>query len=193
MLIALGIVRLALRASLFDAPPIPVSLLIEPEPASPAPEPAPTPPAPRPAPALVRPPAPQPARPERRTVAPSPAPDASNEGAPSPPTAASAPAAVDPHRVYAEGEVDAVAAPVGTVEPRYPSRMQMLGREGTVVLDVVVEADGRVRSTAVRQSGGADFDDATRAAIAKQRFSPARREGRAVPSEVSFRYRFELE
>lgn len=95
--------------------------------------------------------------------------------------------------MFGEGEVDAVAAPVGQITPRYPSREQMLGREDTVVLDVVVEADGRVRESRVVKSGGGGFDTAAREAVSGAAFRAARREGRSVPSRVTMRIHFELD
>jgi len=95
--------------------------------------------------------------------------------------------------VFGEGEVDAVAAPLSAIEPRYPAREQMLGREGVVVLDVLVEADGRVRDARVVKSGGGGFDTAAREAVAESPFRAARRAGEEVASRVKVRVHFELD
>ena len=89
--------------------------------------------------------------------------------------------------------MDAVAAPNGRIVPRYPPREQMLGREGTVVLAVTVEATGRVRETRVVESGGGGFDAAAREAVVKAPFHAARRAGQAVASRVNVRVRFQLD
>lgn len=197
-----GTAWLASRAPEWVAPAIPVELLEEPAPAAPpaarpvlAPPPArarapgePQAPVPRPrhlrAPAARRPaPAAEPSQPE-------PAPETAGAGA-----AEGSPVAPagDADHVYGEGEVDAPAAPARAIAPRYPARQQQMGREGTVMLQVTVEADGRVRESAVVQSAGADFDAAAREAIARTPFHAARREGRTVASLVNVRVRFALE
>jgi protein TonB len=177
-----------------------VTLLVEPEaatqigaaPAPPRP-PIAQPVAPKPA------PTPKPAR--RKRAAPStkaePAPVASEtsnaaEAPPAPVVAAPsrAPAA---DRVFGEGEVDSVAVPLGAIAPRYPSREKLLGRQGTVVLDVTVDARGRVRELAVAKSAGEGFDAAARSAVQTTPFRAAQREGRAVASRVTVRVKFQLD
>lgn len=108
-------------------------------------------------------------------------------------TASIAPPTGGSGQVFGEGEVDAVAAPLAAIEPRYPSREQMLGREGIVVLEVLVEADGRVRDARVVQSGGTGFDGAAREAVVASQFRAARRAGEAVASRVKVRIHFELD
>lgn len=99
----------------------------------------------------------------------------------------------EPGRVFGEGEVDAVAAPLGAIAPSYPPREQMLGREGIVVLDVLVESDGRVREARIVKSGGAAFDAAAREAVAASPFRAARRAGEDVSSRVKVRVHFALD
>jgi periplasmic protein TonB len=164
---------------------------------APAPQPAvaATPPAPAPKPPERRPlPLPKPARPipsPRPAPAPSVATSALQPQAPSVPAPAAGPASSD--RVYGEGEVDRAAAPEGAIEPLYPSRQRMLGREGTVVLLVTVAADGRARSLEVVTSAGGEFDAAAREAASAARFRPALRAGQPVASTVTLRVRFHLQ
>jgi protein TonB len=159
-----------------------------------APAAAPRPPA-APAPALPPPPIPAP---PRRSVQPAPRPTrpaATGAGA-APPEASLAPAAAGSaagDRVYGESEVDRVAAPQGAIAPVYPSRQRALGREGTVVLRVTVEADGRARDLVVVMSAGDEFDAAAREAASAARFRPALRAGQPVASSVTLRVRFHLQ
>lgn len=197
-LAALALAWVARRPAEIEPPPIPVELLVAPTPSAAPSPPIPSAPAPRSRAPTPKPAARAAAEPRERRVPqaprpaanPAPAPTAALlDGAPVEPSATPP----DPNHVFGEGEVDAVATPLGRVEPRYPSRMQLLGREGTVVLDVVVGTDGAVQSASVRTSAGRDFDDATQHAVAQQRFAPALREGRAVRSRVTYRYTFTLE
>jgi protein TonB len=204
---------IAARPNVSEPPPIPIEWLIEEEGAASAPAPG------EPAalePPRVRPtPPPRPATPRRvdrpRVAAPprapAPAPGAliAEPHRASPPvttpgesaTPPSGPIVERPHagagRVFGEGEVDAVAAPLAAIEARYPAPEQRLGREGVVVLDVLVEADGRVRDARVVKSGGDGFDDAAREAVVESPFRAARRAGEDVASRVKVRVHFELD
>jgi protein TonB len=195
-----AVVALA-AAPLLWTRPIEVTLLVEPQTATQIGA-APVPPQPQVArPVVPKPtPTPKPVRRERAaTTAPKaePAPVANEtpNAAEAPPapvaTAASAGPAAD--RIFGEGEVDSVAAPLGAIAPRYPSRERMLGKQGTVVLDVTVDAGGRVRALAVAKSAGEGFDAAARSAVEATPFRAAQREGRAVASRVTVRVKFQLD
>jgi protein TonB len=180
------------------------------KPAPAAPEPPPAPEQPTPLPAPVQPPAP--ARPPRVAKPPRPAPvrAASRPAAPASDAAAPAPARenggasgaasesaatpIDVARVYGEGEVDRVAAPLGGIRrPEYPSRERMMGREGNVSLLVQIDAGGSVREVTVARSAGAAFDSAARRAVERTPFQAARLAERSVASTVTVNVAFELE
>lgn len=100
----------------------------------------------------------------------------------------------DNSRVYGEGEVDRVAAPVGGIRrPEYPARERMMGREGRVSLRVTVDAAGAVREVSVARSGGAAFDASARRAVERTPFRAARLAERPVPSTVTVEVSFELD
>lgn len=197
-----AVVALA-AAPLLWTKPIEVTLLVEPQAATqigamPAP--------PQPQPQVVLPVAPKPTptpKPPRRDRSAPPSPKAEPapiaKGAPRateapPPPVVAAPSNVPAaDRIFGEGEVDAVAAPLGAIAPRYPGREKMLGKQGTVVLDATVDAAGRVRALAVTKSAGEGFDAAARAAVEATPFRAARREGRAVASRVTVRVKFQLD
>lgn len=182
-----------------------MTLLVEPQ-AAPQIGAAPNEPAPVPAPPQVAkpaPPKPVPAPKPRRERAATPSPKAepapianetpgAEEAPPAPVVAApsKAPAA---DRIFGEGEVDSVAAPLGAIAPRYPGREKMLGKQGTVVLDVTVDVGGRVRGIAIAKSAGAGFDAAARSAVEATPFRAAQRQGRAVASRVTVRVKFQLD
>jgi protein TonB len=77
--------------------------------------------------------------------------------------------------------------------PSYPAEAARRGEAGTVVLTLHIAADGTVSAVEIAESSGsAALDRAARAALARWRFRPARRDGIAVSSEFSMRVTFEL-
>lgn len=78
--------------------------------------------------------------------------------------------------------------------PAYPSAARRAGREGVVLLRILVGTDGSPASVSVRETSGYDdFDSVAAQAVKKWRFSPARRSGQAVASFHDVRVRFRLE
>lgn len=87
------------------------------------------------------------------------------------------------------------AAPSGTANrpPAYPWLARVAGWEGTVVLRVTIEGDGRPSAVMVATSSGyALLDAAAKDAIARWTFLPATRGGRPVRSTVNVPVRFRL-
>lgn len=77
------------------------------------------------------------------------------------------------------------------VEPVYPPSLLASGLEATVVVELSLEADGRVSEVRLlRRARQPAFNEAARAAAAKERFAPARLRGRAVRYTLSFSYHF---
>ena len=71
------------------------------------------------------------------------------------------------------------------IAPRYPDRCRRLGHEGTVVLEVRIEASGEVAEARVFRSAGCpELDEAALDAVRKARFEPARIGGVPVESTV---------
>jgi protein TonB len=94
---------------------------------------------------------------------------------------------------WQEGGVTTHAAPAGELRPVYPHESIRRGEQGLVVVAAVVLADGRVSEATVhRSSGFARLDTAAAAAVAAARFTPARRDGRAVSDQVFLPIRFIL-
>jgi TonB family protein len=77
--------------------------------------------------------------------------------------------------------------------PAYPWLARLQGREGTVVLRVLVHRDGRVgRLEIERSSGYDDLDGATQRAVRGWWFSPASQHGIQRDSWISVPVRFQL-
>lgn len=160
---------------------------------------APAPPAPIPAPAkpAIQPqtkpePKPQPqAKPVSPQVQPAPvlSPTAPSDAAPIVPSAAPAPAtpAVSPagnQRPAANATAAAVVLPSTSADylnnpaPPYPRQSKRLGEEGTVVIRVMITAEGRAEIAEIRTSSGyARLDDTALTTVKAWRFVPGKRNG----------------
>jgi iron complex outermembrane recepter protein len=89
-------------------------------------------------------------------------------------------------RAQPEGSAPAVVPPVVVkkVEPVYPPDAASAGRQGEVVLTVVVDASGAVGEIGMVTSGGDDLDQAAIAAVRQWLFQPARQAGQPVPTRI---------
>jgi protein TonB len=65
--------------------------------------------------------------------------------------------------------------------------------EGTVVLRVLVDETGQVRSVKHVSGPGGGLDEAAAKAVARFRFRPALRKGQPVATEIRYAYTFELD
>lgn len=93
-----------------------------------------------------------------------------------------------------EGSGDARVAYGQNPTPPYPMVAKRLGMEGVVLLEVVVQADGRPGGVRiVRSSGHAPLDESAVSTVSgRWRFVPARRDGAAIESRVTVPIRFRL-
>jgi protein TonB len=93
--------------------------------------------------------------------------------------------------VLTEAAVDPRYA--GQFQPAYPARLERLGIEGRVVLNVLIGTDGRVKDVRILLADDDGFADATeRQARAKWRFRPATRDGAPVEAWKRLTVRFEI-
>jgi periplasmic protein TonB len=78
--------------------------------------------------------------------------------------------------------------------PPYPKAARHSGREGEVLIRVLLGVDGIPVSVTLRQSSGYDdFDDAAVQAVKKWHFSPAKKGGQPVASFHDVKVRFRLD
>jgi protein TonB len=89
-------------------------------------------------------------------------------------------AEADPNQVYQLSSDITAPVLIDRVTPRYPSIDARIGREGRVVILVVVEKDGTVSSTKVLRSVSNTMDDAAVDAVKKWLYRPASLDGRPV-------------
>ncbi|EGO62864.1 energy transducer TonB [Acetonema longum] len=78
-------------------------------------------------------------------------------------------------------------------KPRYPMAARREGREGSVVVNILVGTDGRPETVTIRESSGfAELDEAALAAVKKWRFAPAMKDGQPIAGYHAVRIRFRL-
>jgi len=87
-----------------------------------------------------------------------------------------------------------VSAPVAidTPEPEFSEEARKLKHQGVVVLDVIVDASGRVRSPHVVRSLGMGLDEKAKEKVLTWKFQPATKDGHPVAVEVNIEVAFNL-
>jgi protein TonB len=78
------------------------------------------------------------------------------------------------------------------VMPKYPELARRRGREGLVVLRLVIGPGGDLRDAQVVEGGGHGFDEAALAAVRASVYAPATREGRGMECAALLPIRFAL-
>lgn len=113
-----------------------------------------------------------------------------------PPPAQPAPAPVrepDPRPITAESTRTDVPVPVSRPAPSYPIDALRRRDEGTVVVRIEVDEDGKADSVRViSRSGSRDLDRAAVQAAKRWTFRPAMRDGKPVPGAVEAPITFSL-
>lgn len=186
---------------LWPSPPKPVEIIqptiqgmliaAEPEPTPPPPEPLPPPPPPEKKPEPKPKPKPPPKAPpsERAVKAPEPEPQPQVQQPVETKPAEPAPAAPVAPQITD-------ATPLNNPAPIYPRLSEDRCEQGTVLLDVLVKADGTVGGVKITTSSGFKLlDQAAQKAVARWRFKPTTQDGIAIddwyeiPVEFSARKR----
>src|SRR5262245_7310004 len=85
------------------------------------------------------------------------------------------------------------AKPIQTVRAVYPPIALRTGTEGDVTLRIEIDTEGKVTKAEITKSGGAGFDEEALKAVKQSRFEPAQRDGKNVPAEFTYIYRFRLQ
>ena len=103
-----------------------------------------------------------------------------------------------PNGTYATFRADQVEKQVslipGSPSPAYPDELRIVGKEGRVVAQFVVDEEGRVEEKTVKfvRSDNVLFDEAVRSALPGMRFAPAEIAGRKVRQLVEMPFVFAL-
>jgi TonB family protein len=85
------------------------------------------------------------------------------------------------------------AKPIQTVRAVYPPLALRMGMESDVTLRIEIDTEGKVMKAEITKSGGAGFDEEALKAVKQSRFEPAQKDGRNVPAEFTYIYRFRLQ
>ncbi len=103
-------------------------------------------------------------------------------------------AGIDANKVFKEFEVESPAEKIGGPSPVYPDILRSSGIEGEVMVQFVVNENGRYEpgTLKVLQSSNAAFTAAVKAALPQMRFSAARVGGQKVQQLVQLPFEFHL-
>jgi TonB family protein len=102
----------------------------------------------------------------------------------------------DPAVANAMGSVPKVGGPIKppkiieAPDPQYPGPARAANYESTVVLWVVVGADGRIHDVAIKRPAGMGLDEAAIAAVLKWKFRPATKDGQPVAVQINIEVNF---
>jgi len=77
-------------------------------------------------------------------------------------------------------------------EPEYSDEARKMKHEGTVVLSVIVDAEGRTRNIHVARSLGMGLDEKAIEAVKKWKFEPGKKDGQPVAVQVNVEVNFRL-
>jgi TonB family protein len=102
-------------------------------------------------------------------------------------------AVLDRGRVYKIGE-DGVTTPkvVRKSEPQYTEQARAAKTEGTVVLNLEIDSQGRARNIQVKRGVDPGLDANAIKAIGTWRFDPGRKNGRPVATRATIEVNFHL-
>src|SRR3954471_7665743 len=82
---------------------------------------------------------------------------------------------------------------LSTSQPEYPDAARAEGLEARVTLRLDIDREGAVTHAEVIEPQGHGFDEAALRAAERLRFTPAQRDGHAIPVRILFHYDFQLE
>jgi TonB family protein len=104
-------------------------------------------------------------------------------------------ASVSAQEIYKVGKDVSAPVPVTQVKPDYTAEAKAQRIEGAVALDVVINADGKVRDVKVAKSLDSVFglDKSAVAAAKEWTFEPATKDGKAVAVQVTIQMTFTLQ
>jgi TonB family protein len=107
------------------------------------------------------------------------------------PTAATTSAGGFDDRAYRIGNGVSAPVPIYQPEPEYSQEARKAKLEGTVMLSLVVDENGKAQNIRVTKSLGHGLDEKAVEAVKKWRFKPSMKDGKPVPviasAEVNFR------
>jgi TonB family protein len=94
--------------------------------------------------------------------------------------------------IYRVGGGVSAPRPIYSPDPEYSEEARKAKYQGTVVLWVIVDADGRPRDIKIMRSVGLGLDEKAIDAVKTWKFEPARKDGHAVAVQISVEVDFRL-
>lgn len=88
--------------------------------------------------------------------------------------------------------VSSLPKKVKEVKANYPSEARVKGVEGDVIVELLIDKQGKVRSARVIKSPSPLLDEPARSALLQYEFSPALKGGEPVAVKIKYTYTFEL-
>ncbi|MGE9985923.1 energy transducer TonB [Desulfovibrio sp. SGI.169] len=100
---------------------------------------------------------------------------------------------MDHEGVFAPGQLDHPPTPLRRVRPEYPPEARKKRTEGRVLVRMIVDSKGLPTQCAIHAAAPPGyFEAAALEAARKMRFSPGRKDGRAVRTTVLLPFDFKL-
>ena len=80
-----------------------------------------------------------------------------------------------------------------STQPEYPEKARKSGFGGTALVEIIVDKSGTVTKATIKKSSGhISLDDASLEAAKKFEFSPGKKEGKAVKTQMVIPFKFKL-
>jgi protein TonB len=95
-------------------------------------------------------------------------------------------------RVFTLGDLDVKPVPTFQPNPTYPFEMRRAGITGTVMVDFIVDPEGNVIDAYAESSSQHDFEANAIQGVARWKFRPGRKGGRAVATRMQVPIQFSL-
>lgn len=92
-----------------------------------------------------------------------------------------------------EYEVSEMPVLVNEVRIPYPPGAKSKGIQGVVLIDLIIDSEGRVRKADLINGPADDLNDAALKAVQNFKFKPAQKDDKAVAVKIRYAYRFILE
>jgi len=86
--------------------------------------------------------------------------------------------------IFNLADLDRAPVPVMQPAPIYPAAMKKLGASATVMVEFIVDVEGRVQNAVATESSYPSFDDAAVLGVQKWRFRPGLRGGAKVNTRM---------